>query len=177
MTHRPWLTSLVVLACAHAPLMLGTAHADLAPPRIEPSHRPTDAVPRAVKVAMTALTKAIEKSDEAAFKQHCDDRGYETNLVGGSGGTVKGIFEQGARKRWGLVRHGVPTRVTDEAIIVPMDVKAFEGGKVLDQLFVLFIENDDGWRVLGVGENLAEVRALGQRVTDGAPLAPPEKAP
>ncbi len=176
MTHRTWLTSLVVLACAQAPLMLGTAHADIAPPRIVPT-TPPGSIPGPVKSALTALTKAIEASDEAAFKRHCDDRGYEVNLVGGSGGTVKGIFEQGSRKRWGLVRHGAATHVSDEAFIVPVDVKAFAGGKVLDQLFVLFIETDDGWRVLGAGENLADVRALCQRFDDGAPLAPPEKAP
>lgn len=177
--RRTWLTSLVVLACAKSALLVfGAAHADIAPPRIEPYH-PPDTVPGAVKVVMTDLTKALEKSDEAAFKAHCDERGWETNLVGGSGGTVKSIFDQGARKRWGLVRHGAGEAMAGgRVVIVPMDVKAFEGGKVLDQMFVLFVKADIGWRVLGAGEKLDQVRALGHRVAEGAALAPPaEKVP
>lgn len=126
------------------------------------------------------MKKGIEGKDEALFKAQWHAEGYAKNLVGASGLEGADVFSQGSRKKWYLKPDLAKAVALGEgaASIVPCDVWAWEKAKAVDQVHILAVKTEPGWRVLGGGEKAEEVRALAERWLKKEPLPPPaEKRP
>ncbi len=124
------------------------------------------------------MKAAMGKKEEAAFKAQWHPRAYATNLVGGSGLPGKSVYRQGTRKGWYLKPQmaklrGLPMR-RGGPWIVPTLIWSDKKGKAVDMVYVLIVYKKK-WMILGGGERLAEVEALGKRWVDKKPLAPPKK--
>ena len=98
--------------------------------------------------------------------------------MGGSGLPGKSVYRQGTRKGWYLKLQmaklrGLPMR-RGGPWIVPTLIWSDKKGKAVDMVYVLIVYKKK-WMILGGGERLAEVEALGKRWVDKKPLAPPKK--
>lgn len=156
-------------------LLIAAAAWLLEPPAASASDPDTAGMQR----AFDAMERALKAGEEAPFKAQWDPRGYDENLVGGSGLAGRAVFRQGTRKRWYLKpelaklrsvprHHGAPW-------IVPCEVWSRPKQRAVDAIFTLVIWNNKSWQILGGGERLEEVEALGQRYVAKKPLAPPPR--
>ncbi|MFO0746070.1 MAG: hypothetical protein U1F43_10400 [Myxococcota bacterium] len=175
---------LVLAALAAAAGVLagaGPAAADLAPPPPFVTRPFPDAgVPDGARNALDALARAMRTNDEALARQVVDLRGWDANLVGGSGNPLASFFRQGVRKRWVPVPSwkdaawiDAPAGQPRTALMVPAAIVQTEDGRESDAVHVLIVKVLDQWRVLGAGEDAAQVRALGERFVAAQDLAPP----
>ena len=124
-----------------------------------------DAAQKALAAPFEAMEKAIRDTDEAAFKSRWHARGFEKNLVGGSGLAGKEVFEQGSRKKWFLKPGLAQARALGDgaAVIVPCEIWAWEKGRAVDKVDLLLVKANEAYVVLGGGEKRAEVEALASR--------------
>ncbi len=163
---------LVLLAGVATPAL-----ADL-PPR--PLRVVEDKTPPEARMWMLASVNAMKKADVELAAKLCDPRGYDTNLVGGSGNPLSSLFAQGAKKGWHLVANFDQTRKVggDRGVILRTTVRSNDKNEILDEVYVLLIKTTDAegatrWVALGSGEKLDQVDALATRFIEGKPLAPP----
>ena len=135
-----------------------------------------------MKRVFDALEKAVRASAEADFEKHWHPAGYATNLVGGSGLPGKRVFEQGSRKGWFLKPdldklQALPGRLGGPWI-VRCDVWSWKKERAVDEIHALLVHMRGKTRkmvMLGGGERLEEVIALGRRWVDKKPLAPKKR--
>lgn len=149
------------------------AHADLAPPRIQPQAKPS--LPPRVKAWFTAAKAAMKSGLAKDAQALCDARGFEMNLVGGDGTALASLFSQGHRKRWHLRAELSGSKSARKAYIAAADVIDDLNGDRLDSLFVLLVPGPgDSMVALGASESRGPVEALAKRWQDGDPLPPQE---
>lgn len=165
----------VILAVSSG--VLAPARADLRPSR--PIFVREFETPAEARRWVLASQAAMKSGEAERGKALCDERGWATNLVGGSGNTLESLFSQGARKGWRLVFDEDATRPVGEGagVILRTSVRDNATEKNLDQVWVLLVkvkvEGKSQWLALGAGEKLADVEALGRRFVAQKPLAPP----
>lgn len=165
------LTLAAAGAALSAPLVLASAaSADVPPPDKRPS-KPADLTPRGVVDAVSALDKAMRDGDEKLARQQVDPRGWDANLVGGSGTTMASFFAQGARKGW--YPRIAPGSAVDPAngktFIVSLELPERKSGRVTDLVHALFVMVDGQWKLLAAGENASEVAQLAERINGPIP--------
>jgi len=160
------------------------AHADLAPPRIQP--RPAPSAAPKVRAWFSAAKAAMKSGHSKEAQALCDAEGFEVNLVGGDGTSLASLFAQGHRKRWHLradllaskyVGRSVgPDRTSRvHAYIAKADVIDDLNGEKLDSLFVLLIPGPaETYVALGASESKESIEALARRWVVGDALPPKE---
>lgn len=161
-------------------LLTGVATPALADLRPPPLRVVEDKTPPEARVWMLASVTAMKKADVELAAKLCDARGYDTNLVGGSGNPLSSLFAQGAKKGWHLVANFDQTKKVagDRGVILRTSVRSNDDNDILDEVYVLLVKvtDDKGatqWLALGAGEKLDQVQALATRFVEGKPLAPP----
>lgn len=172
------LVSTAVLAATLALSLPGdVAYADISP---RPPIRVEPVLPEGLERWFELAERAMKDKDRDDAEALCDPRGYDTNLIGGSGTTLASLFEQGGRKGWHLelLPFDVDTLAGKRALIVGAEVRDNDDGDKLDGLHILLIRSSargagPGWRALGAGERKAEVEALAERYLGGKALPPP----
>jgi hypothetical protein len=132
-----------------------------------------------MKRVFTQMQTALKKKNEALFKAQWLTLSYEKNLVGGSGLAGKKVFKQGSRKGWYIKPQMAKLRSIPgqrgAPWVIPSLIWSDKKSRALDKVFVILIYKDKRWKVLGSGEKLAQVEALGQRHLSKKPLPPPKK--
>lgn len=167
MRMKHLIVSALVLALVP---VAGPAAADIAPPRI---HIEKPKPSRALQDTFVRFEKALREKDEAAAKAEIDSRGWDDNLVGGSGTALSSLVSQGMRKGWYLRAKWGSFRKFGTAVVVAADIVQIAGGEVSDEAFFVLVEDAGRWRFLGGGESWDEARGLADRVRLKRPLAPP----
>lgn len=131
-----------------------------------------------LKKPLKAMEKALREKNEKLFAKQWLPLGYQKNLVGGSGLAGRKVYRQGSRKGWFLKPNWKQLTSVDRAPpwIVPCDVWSWKKKRAVDKVWLVF-----GWQgkrsiVLGGGEKIEQVRALGLRWREKKPLAPAPKA-
>lgn len=185
--HRPQvrsllgnLTRMLLALCLTSVALAPSAHADLAPPRIQPLPKPT--LPPKVKAWFTAARAAMKTGLAKEAEALCDTRGFELNLVGGDGTSLASLFAQGHRKRWHLRAELAgskpapgPKGSRQSAYIAKAEVIDDLNDQKLDSLFVLLVPGpNDAYVALGASESRAPIEALAKRWQNGDPLPPKE---
>lgn len=151
----------------------GIAIADIAPPRIHPV-APPRVIPDALKDTFKRLEVAFRDKDVDLARREIDPRGWDKNLVGGSGAELSSLVAQGIRKGWYLRPNWKTYRTVGPAVIVSADVVQIEDARVSDKVDVVLVEGTEAhWRLLGAGEDAAQVELLAERVRRKQPLEPP----
>lgn len=102
---------------------------------------------------------ALMKSNEGLFKAQWHSEGYQKNLVGRSGIPGSDIYRQGSREKWYL-KPGKSTEKYKDSDIVTCEVWAWEKEKSLDFVYAAALKINKRWLIIGVGENLDEVKAM-----------------
>lgn len=125
-----------------------------------------------VKQIFDRMEAALGNSDEPSFQDVWHSEGYANNLVGDSGMDGSRVFSQGSRKGWFLKPDFTKMEKQDSVYIVPCDIWSREKSKSVDFVYTLVVKQNDEWRVLGAGEDQAEVSALADRFLAGASLNP-----
>lgn len=167
------LTRLSFALALSSAALASPAHADLAPPRIQPQPKPS--LPPRVKAWFTAAKGAMKSGLAKEAQALCDARGYEANLVGGDGTSLASLFAQGHRKRWHLRAELAGSKSARKAYIAAADVVDDLNGEKLDSLFVLLVPGpEDTLVALGASESRGPVEALAKRWQDGEALPPKE---
>jgi len=132
-----------------------------------------------MKRVFDKMQKALESKSEKLFKAQWHAVGYRENLVGGSGLAGYKVFKQGSRKGWYLKpdmsklrsipgQRGAPW-------IIPSKIWSPKKKRAVDAIFAMLIYHKKKWVMLGGGEKLKEVEALGQRYVSKKPLPPKKK--
>jgi hypothetical protein len=132
-----------------------------------------------MKKPFKAMKQALAKKDAKTFAKQWHPKGYAKNLVGGSGLAGRSVYRQGSRKGWYLEPdfsklRGVPGR-RGGPWIVPCKVWSPRRNRAVDMIWALMVYHAKRSVVLGGGEKLKEVEALGVRWVAKKPLAPPKK--
>lgn len=126
-----------------------------------------------------SMKRALQTKNAKLFQKQWHALGYKKNLVGTSGLAGKQVFKQGSRKGWFLQpemgklrsipgQRGAPW-------IVPSVIFSAKKKRAVDKVFALLIYKEKRWMLLGAGEKLAQVEALGKRYLDKKGLEPPQK--
>ncbi|MBW2736357.1 MAG: hypothetical protein JRH20_28555 [Deltaproteobacteria bacterium] len=131
-----------------------------------------------MKRVFSQMKTALEKNNEKLFKKQWLPSSYAKNLVGGSGLPGQAVFKQGSRKGWYLKAQmkrirSIPGQ-KGAPWIVPTLIWSDAKKRALDEIFMLLIHRNKRWMVLGGGEKLSQVEALGRRYVNKKPLAPPK---
>jgi hypothetical protein len=132
-----------------------------------------------MKKPFAAMDKALTIKNAKLFAKQWHPAGYTKNLVGGSGLPGRAVFRQGSRKGWFMKPNfaklrGLPMR-RGGPWIVPCDIWSRKRGRPVDKVWALLIYHNKRSVVLGAGEKLAQVEALGKRWVEKKPLAAPKK--
>ena len=109
------------------------------------------------------METALKNKDESLFKKQWLPKGYEKNLVGGSGLSGAEIYQEGSAEGWYLKPDLSKTTTIDESSIVFCDVWSTEREKSLDQVYMLLVKTDGAFKVVGGGEDLGEVKVLSEK--------------
>jgi hypothetical protein len=144
------------------------------------SARPADK--KGIKALFGKMEQGLREKNEAQFKSQWHPEGYKQNLVGGSGIPGRAVFGQGSRKGWFLrpdleKLQALPGRLGGPWI-VRCDVWSWKKKRTVDEVHALLVHTRDKERrmvMLGGGERLEEVIALGQRWVRKKPLPPKKK--
>jgi hypothetical protein len=133
----------------------------------------TDPDTAGIAALFARMDRALAELDERGFAENWHPAGYQKNLVGRSGLSGDKVFRQGARKGWTLKPlpglkglRSVPGS-RGAPWIVPCDIWSRKRARAVDRIFALVIHAGGRWKMLGGGEKLAEVQALGKLFLKG----------
>lgn len=131
-----------------------------------------------LKKPLKAMEKALREKNEQLFAKQWHPLGYQKNLVGGSGLAGRKVYRQGSRKGWFLKPNWKQLTSVDRSPpwIVPCEIWSWKKKRAVDKVWVVFGGARRKVLVLGAGEKLAQVQALGRRYREKKPLAPPPGA-
>lgn len=132
-----------------------------------------------MKKPFAKMKAALAKKDAKTFAKQWHPKGYAKNLVGGSGLAGRSVYRQGSRKGWYIKPdfsklRGVPGR-RGGPWIVPCAIWSTKRKRAVDKVWALMVWVEKRSVVLGAGEKLAQVEALGARWVAKKPLAPRKK--
>ncbi|MCA9665186.1 MAG: hypothetical protein KC503_06345 [Myxococcales bacterium] len=126
-----------------------------------------------MKRVFAKIEKALRGKNEKLFKKQWHEKGYAKNLVGGSGLPGRAVFRQGSRKGWYLKpdiakMRGVPGR-RGGPWIIPCEIYSWKKQRAVDKVWALvaYQRKLKRWIIVGAGEKLAQVEALGTRYVKG----------
>lgn len=125
-----------------------------------------------------AIKKALATKNKALFSKQWHPKGLAENLVGKSGLSGERAYEQGSRKGWYLKPdfsqlRSIPDR-RGAPWIVPCDIWSVKKARAVDKVYAIFADEEKTPVLLGAGERLSEVEALGQRYVEKKDLSPPK---
>jgi hypothetical protein len=134
---------------------------------------------KGIRALFAKMEQGLRDKKEALFKSQWHPEGYKHNLVGGSGIPGRAVFGQGSRKGWFLKPdleklQALPGRLGGPWI-VRCDIWSWKKKRAVDEVHALLVYMRDKKRrmvMLGGGERLKEVVALGQRWVKKKRLAP-----
>lgn len=135
-----------------------------------------------IKDLFAQMEQGLREQKEELFKAQWHPEGYSQNLVGGSGIPGRAVYRQGSRKGWFLKPdldklQALPGRLGGPWI-VRCDVWSWKKERAVDEIHALLVHMRGKTRkmvMLGGGERLDEVIALGRRWVDKKPLAPKKR--
>ncbi|MCO4743375.1 MAG: thrombospondin type 3 repeat-containing protein [Proteobacteria bacterium] len=114
----------------------------------------------AALVPFSKLARAVARTSPEEAQNAFTAAGWAENLVGSSGLRGSGIYAQASRSKWSLVPTALPLMIGTDVALVPCSVELIADGRALGTVTAVIVQVESGWRILGVGENEAQVKAL-----------------
>lgn len=164
---------LLIVAALLMPIGAPPARADVVPDRSY-----NNRTPPLLRVVIERFSAALRSGDTGEARAQCDPRGWDKNLVGGSGSELASFVAESIRKRhYPRVKPGAWRRV-GKAVIMTAEIFQADDGIARDRVEFVLVEvpGEYGhWLIIGAGTDTGQIQALAERVRDDEPLAPPAK--
>lgn len=106
------------------------------------------------------MEQGFRNGQEELVRQYWTERGWEENRVPNSGLSGRRLFEQGARKGWYPRPDFSKTENRGKVTIVATELWSWKKGRSVDEIYFMLVREDEGWKIVGGGEDPEEVRRL-----------------